>query len=121
MIPYEELVVALDRYVARNGGTPNSARAPQAAPSFAPPPAMAAPSEHELGSHEVYPPAASYDELHDPDLHAGAAHAPQHEEDATHVGASPLGGGNLPPPLSPPPDDHSNEIDIGDVLADEDL
>ena len=41
-------------------------------------------------------------------------------EDATHVGASP-GGPSLPPPLSPVAEDRSNEIDIGDVLADEDL
>ncbi|HXU68068.1 MAG TPA: hypothetical protein VN947_02005 [Polyangia bacterium] len=108
MIPYEELVAALDRYVARNGGTPQSVHAPAghaAAPEFAP------------------PPIAHYDEPHDPDLHGGHAmhggiggHGA--EEDATHVGASP---GGAPPPLQPAPEDHSNEIDIGDVLADDEL
>ena len=100
MIPYEELVAALDRYVARNGGTPQSAHAPsaaQAAPAFAPPP----PVEH-------------YDEHHDPDL-PPIGHGGDGGEDATHVGASPGGGA----PASH--EDHSNEIDIGDVLTDEEL
>ena len=115
MIPYEELVQALDRYVARNGGTPMSARAPSSAgaamPAYTPPP-MSAHDDHghdAQGAHESAFP--SYDEHHDPDMPS---------EDATHVGASP-GGGSLPPPLSPVAEDASNEIDIGDVLADEDL
>ena len=104
MIPYEELVAALDRYVARNGGTPESAHAPashaapsHAAPQFAPPPAV----EH------------GYDEHHDPDLPGLGGHGG--EEDATHVGASP----GAAPAASH--DDHSNEIDIGDVLTDDEL
>lgn len=107
MIPYEELVAALDRYVARNGGTPMSARAPASAamPSYAPPPV----AHDEHGTSEAALP--SYDEHHDPDMPS---------EDATHVGASP-GGGAMPPPLEPVHEDQSNEIDIGDVLADEDL
>ncbi|HEY2748707.1 MAG TPA: hypothetical protein VGL86_29005 [Polyangia bacterium] len=101
MIPYEELVAALDRYVARNGGTPQSAHAPasSAMPAFAPPP----PVEH-------------YDEHHDPDLHGGLAGHGGHEdggEDATHVGAA------TAPAASH--EDHSNEIDIGDVLTDDEL
>lgn len=102
MISYEELVAALDRYVARNGGTPQSvhASAGHQAPAFAPPPAV----EH-------------YDEPHDPDVH-GSLGGHGGEEDATHVGASP---GGAPPPLQPAPEDHSNEIDIGDVLADDEL
>ncbi len=95
MIPYEELVAALDRYVARKGGTPGSVRAPA---SYAPPAA------HDL-------PSGAFDEPHDPDLPGLARHG---DEDATHVGASPA-------PLPPAADDHSNEIDIGDVLADDEL
>ena len=117
MIPYEELVAALDRYVARNGGTPMSARAPAgAAPSYGAPeygaPEYAAPEyAPEAAGHDVD--THSFDEHHDPDLPHG------HEEDATHVGASP--GGAAPPPLQPVSDEGSNEIDIGDVLADDEL
>jgi hypothetical protein len=110
MIPYEELVAALDTFVARNGGTPQSARAPAGYTA-----APAAVETHDLPGHEVELP--SFDEHHDPDL-AHVGHGG--EEDATHVGASP--GGALPPPLQPVAgDDHSNEIDIGDVLTDDDL
>jgi hypothetical protein len=120
MIAYEELVAALDRYVARNGGTPMSARAPSSSgagmTASAPPPTSAHDYGHDAhdahdahGAHESAFP--SYDEHHDPDMPS---------EDATHVGASP-GGSSLPPPLSPVAEDASNEIDIGDVLADDDL
>jgi hypothetical protein len=117
MIPYEELVEALDRYVARNGGTPQSARAPSAAamPAFAPPPAMAAPAYDEPPPHDVELPA--FDEHHDPDLPPVGAHGG--EEDATHVGAMP--GGSPPPPVREGGEDHSNEIDIGDVLTDDEM
>jgi hypothetical protein len=107
MIPYEELVAALDRYVARNGGTPQSARMPAGVP-------QSTPAHDEPPAHEV---SLAYDEHHDPDRHGIAGHGG--DEDATHVGASPAAGA-LPPPLSPVADE-SNEIDIGDVLADEDL
>lgn len=107
MIPYEELVAALDRYVARNGGTPMSARAPAGGAAAYAAPAYAAP---EPAVHDVD--LQSYDEHHDPDMGHG------HEEDATHVGASP---GSTPPPLQPVADEGSNEIDIGDVLADDEL
>jgi len=90
MIPYEELVAALDRYVARNGGTPQSVHAPAG----------------HAAAHEV-----AFDEPHDPDMHAGGISRQGGEEDATHVG----GAG------SAAPEDHSNEIDIGDVLADDEL
>jgi hypothetical protein len=141
MIPYEELVDALDRYVARNGGTPQSARASASsgasasgagasAPAFAPPApgdahAGARADAHaveahghgdELPAHDLDP--AGFDEPHDPDLPVFGGHGG--DEDATHVGASPAGSA-LPPPLSPVHDDPSNEIDIGDVLSDEDL
>ncbi len=104
MISYEELVAALDRYVARNGGTPQSAHAPagHAAPAFAPPPAI----EH------------GYDEHHDPDLHAGHVGLEDGGEDATHVGASPA---SAPAAPAASHEDHSNEIDIGDVLTDDEL
>src|SRR3954469_7348465 len=110
MIPYEELVAALDRYVAKNGGTPMSARAPASAgmPAFAPPPAVEEPA-HDIDM------AGGYDEHHDPDMPRGG------DEDATHVGASPGGGGAVPPPLEPVSDEGSNEIDIGDVLTDDEL
>jgi hypothetical protein len=104
MIPYEELVAALDRYVARNGGTPMSAHAPA---GYAPPP----PAHDELPAHDVD--MRGYDEPHDPDMPHGGG------EDATHVGALP--GGATPAPLQPVVDEGSNEIDIGDVLADDEL
>lgn len=111
MIPYEELVAALDRYVTRNGGTPQSvyARAPMGAPA-APAAEAYAPSAHE-------PAAVVYDEPHDPDL---APSLGEHgDEDATHVGALP--GEAAPQPLQPVVDEGSNEIDLGDVLSDEEL
>jgi hypothetical protein len=115
MIPYEELVAALDRYVARNGGTPQSARAPSGGQAYAPAPAVEA-HHDEPPAHEVELP--SFDEHHDPDL-PSMAHGG--DEDATHVGASP-GTGSLPPPLQPVHgDDQSNEIDIGDVLTDDEM
>jgi hypothetical protein len=100
MIPYEELVAALDRYVTRNGGTPKSVRASAASHSSAP------------AAEDV--PMNAFDEPHDPDMPSLASHG---DEDSTHVG-SPLGA---PPPLQPAHEDHSNEIDIGDVLADDEL
>src|SRR5690242_11943617 len=109
MIPYEELVAALDRYVARNGGTPQSVRA--SASSF-----ESAPAEHhDLPASDV--PMGSFDEPHDPDMPGLASHGA--EDDATHVGGMP-GAAPLPPPVQSG-DDHSNEIDIGDVLADDEL
>jgi hypothetical protein len=81
MIPYEELVAALDRYVARNGGTVQSAHVPASAVA----------------------PARAHDEAYG-------------SEDPTAVG-----GAELPPPLSPLSDENSNEIDIGDVLADDEI
>lgn len=117
MIPYEELVQALDRYVARNGGTPMSARAPSSAgaamPSFAPPPAVEAGAHDDEAAHDSALP--SYDEPHDPDLPRGG------DEDATHVGASPGAGASRPSPTPSHSDDASNEIDIGDVLTDDEL
>jgi hypothetical protein len=94
MIPYEELVAALDRYVARkSGASVPAARAASASPRAVAP-----------------APAVSFDEAHDPDLPPLAA---QHEEDSTHVGSAAPGA--RPPSLV----DH--EIDIGDVLSDEEL
>jgi hypothetical protein len=142
MIPYEELVEALDRYVAKNGGTPQSARVPSSAasssfkspapsavsssspaPSYAAPAAFAVPpamSDDEPHAHDVDLPHGGFDEAHDPDLPPLAA---QHDDgDSTHVGAMPGGVGAMPPPLAPVADeDHSNEIDIHDVLDDDEI
>jgi len=106
MIPYEELVAALDRYVARNGGTPQSAHVPASALS------VPAPSQYEPPTNEVRLPSARFDEPHDPDLPALGS---QGGEDSTHVGGLP------PPPLSPISDEHSNEIDLGEILSDDEL
>jgi hypothetical protein len=127
MIPYEELCAALDRHAERHGGIPGSpAHAPQpSAPraplSMSPSPARsqvarpAAPS-YEPPAHDVELPS-HHDEPHDPDLGhfqpLGGV-----EDDATHVGGAPHAA---PPPLAPAGEDHSNEIDIGDVLADDEL
>lgn len=108
MIPYEELVAALDRYVARNGGTPQSVRGSSYAPAAQP---------HDDEAHAADVPMGSFDEPHDPDMPRLSGHGG--EEDATHVGAAV--GSPLPPPLQPSGEDHSNEIDIGDVLADDEL
>src|SRR4051812_42041739 len=109
MIPYEELVAALDRYVAKNGGTPMSARAPASAgmPAFAPPPAVEEPA-HDIDM------AGGYDEHHDPDMPRGG------DEDATHVGASPRRG-SVPPPPQPVRDEGSTETDTGDALTDDEM
>ena len=92
MIPYEELVAALDRYVARNGGTPQSARAPL--PTCTPPAARRASTIAPTHERRAY----AYDEHVDPDMRRHRS-ATGGDEDATHVGASP--GAALPPPLSP--------------------
>lgn len=152
MIPYEELVEALDRYVAKNGGTPQSARVPSSASSAPSPMASApaasarpassasasaasapaasapaaafsahAPIDYDASAHDDdLPPSASFDEPHDPDLPSlGDDHG---DADATHVGAMPGGVAALPPPLAPVHDeDHSNEIDIHDVLDDDEV
>jgi hypothetical protein len=103
MIPYEELVAALDRYVARKSGAPiptSAASIPAPSRAAAATPAYAAPAPAR---------APAFDEEHDPDLPPL-----QHEDaDSTHVGSSPSGA--RPQTL----DDH--EIDIGDVLSDEEL
>ncbi len=117
MIPYEELVAALDGYVARGRaplaqseraapiaiGAAPAGRAPAAPPSRPQAPIVAHSEEVDLGH---------YDEAHDPDLPALGG---QHEEDSTHVGAMPL--------TSPPRhhEEHGDEIDIGDVLADDEV
>lgn len=109
MISYEELVAALDRYVARHGGTPESVHAPSPS-SFPPPPR--APSPDEPATRQTSMPSIGYDEHHDPDLGGHGDHG-----DATHVGASPM-----PPPLAPAGDEeHHAEIDLGDVLTDDEV
>src|SRR5437868_5536042 len=105
MIPYEELVEALDRYVAKNGGTPQSARvpsaagafnstpslsssspgAPAAAPSYAAPApaaravpaAAAAMPDYDAHGHDVDLPGGAFDEPHDPDMPSLAS---QHDD-----------------------------------------
>ena len=124
MIEYEDLCAALERYVARTGGAPSSASARPQAQANAPraplamttsPTRTPAPNAYEPPTNEVeLPPLQHHDEAHDPDF--GHALGGQHEDDATHVGSGP----NAPPPLAPA-DEHSNEIDIGDVLSDDEL
>lgn len=106
MIPYEELVAALDRYVSRNGGTPQSVLGPASSGR-----AAAAPPAEEP------PPPVVYDEPHDPDL-APSLGAHGDEDDRTHVGAMP---GAAAEPMAQVIDEGSNEIDLGDVLSDEEL
>jgi hypothetical protein len=98
MIPYEELVAALDRYVARNGGSPQSAHMPASASSYAP--------GSELPSHEVSM-NAEFDEPGDPDM-GSLAHS---ADENTHVGGS----------LPATGEEHASEIDLGDVLTDDEL
>src|SRR5437868_6899365 len=119
MIEYEELCAALDRYVARTGGVVSPrpmAAAPASVP--APPPkraAMPAPSPLEPPMKEQsLPPLSHHDEPHDPDFGALGGH---HDDDATHVGSGP----GAPRPAAHGDEEHSNEIDIGDVLSDDEL
>ena len=121
MIPYEELVAALEGYNSRGRaplpqseraapiaiGAAPSGRAP-ATPAFTPPPPVRQPPPMAAHSEEVD--LGHYDEGHDPDL---APLAGQHEEDSTHVGAMPLS--------SPRTHEEHDEIDIGDVLADDEV
>ncbi|HEX4459431.1 MAG TPA: hypothetical protein VIA18_15735 [Polyangia bacterium] len=127
MIPYEELVAALEGYVARGRaplaqseraapiaiGTASSGRAP-AAPAFVPPsPSRPQAPPPVMHSEEVD--LGHYDEAHDPDqLPLGG----QHEEDSTHVGAMPL---TSPPRHHEEHGEHGDEIDIGDVLTDDEV
>jgi hypothetical protein len=124
MIPYEELVAALDGYVARGraplaqseraapiaiGTAAPSGRA-AAAPAFVPPSPSRPQAPPPMHSEEV---DLGYDEAHDPDLPPLGG---QHEEDSTHVGAMPT--------TSPPRhhhEEHGDEIDIGDVLTDDEV
>ena len=127
MIPYEELVAALEGYVARGRaplaqseraapiaiGTAPSGRAP----AFVPPSPSRPQTSPVMHSEEVD--LGQYDEAHDPDQLAPLGG--QHEEDSTHVGAMPL--------TSPPRHhtehgehgEHGDEIDIGDVLTDDEV
>ncbi len=96
MIPYEELSAALERYRARTHGEAPPATAP-AVQAYAAPPAF-----------------------EDPHTAETAMPAPTHQalggdDESTQVG-QPLGA-----PLTPISDEHSNELDLGDVLSDEEV
>ena len=114
MIPYEELVAALERSVARRAGGAPAAAAPRAAAPAASTPrapaaaAPAAPAPRRPTSQPAPAAPSQFDEPHDPDM-GSLAH--EHDEDSTHVGSMPGSGGA----------EHSTEIDIGDVLSDEEL
>lgn len=111
MIPYEDLCVALEAYAARVHGHV--------------PPADS--HRVEAGHHAAAEPVPFYDEpdLQPPPLDAptGEAHLPPEahpelhstgaEDDSTHVG-------QMPSTMPAIYEDRSNELDIGDVLADED-
>jgi hypothetical protein len=116
MIPYEELVAALERSVARRASGAPAAAAPRAAAPPATTPrapaaaAPAAPAPRRPASQPApaAPSKAGFDEPRDPDM---GSLADEHDEDSTHVGSMPGSGGA----------EHSTEIDIGDVLSDEEL
>lgn len=120
MIPYEELVAALDGYNARGraplsqseratpiaiGSSAPAAAARASAPAFVPP----APSRPQPAALPAEVDLGHYDEAHDPDLPILGGH----EEDSTHVGAMPLS--------APPSHAEHDEIDLGDVLTDDEV
>jgi hypothetical protein len=123
MIPYEELVAALDGYNARGraplsqseraapiaigAAAPRAAARASGAPSFVPP----SPSRPQPAALPPEVDFGHYDEAHDPDLPALGGH--EHEEDSTHVGAMPLS--------APPSHAEHDEIDLGDVLTDDEV
>jgi hypothetical protein len=119
MIEYDELCAALERYAARTGGQapstrpptapqPSPARAAKVAASRAPEPA---PRRLEATKETALPPLSHHDEPHDPDFPTLSAH---HDEDSTQVGGVPV---VRPRGI----EEHSNEIDLGDVLSDDEL
>ena len=107
MIPYEDLCVALEAYAARvHGHVPPAdshrveaghSAAAEAVPFCDEPDLQPPPLDPPTGEAELPP------ETH-PELHSTGA-----EDDSTHVGQMPAIY-----------EDRSNELDIGDVLADED-
>lgn len=109
MISYEELSAALERYRARtHGGAPRPAHLsapPPAAPhyAYAAPPPLDDPSTAEV------------DLPHETAHHAALGG----EEEQTQVGELP--GAPGAPPSAPLSDEHSNELDIHDVLSDEEI
>jgi len=105
MIPYEDLCAALEAYQARTGGAPRPGREAGAPAAMMPPP-MAMPREPpplDLGD----PPTAEVSLPGDP-LPSISSSMSGDDEDGTQVG-----------PMQPVYEDRSNELDIGDVLADE--
>jgi hypothetical protein len=111
MIPYEDLCVALEAYAARVHGhappvdshrpTPGQHAAAEPAPFYDEPELQAAPLDPPTGEAQL--PVDPH-----PALHSTGA-----EDDSTHVG-------QMPSTMPAIYEDQSNELDIGDVLADED-
>jgi hypothetical protein len=95
MIPYEELSAALERYRARIHGEAPPAATAQAIHS-APPPGFDDPRTAETAMPQTH-------------VALGA------DDESTQVG-EPLGA-----PPTPISDEHSNELDLGDVLSDEEV
>src|SRR5581483_7728681 len=101
MISYEELSAALERYRARTHGEaapPAHLSAPPAAHAYSAPPAFDEPPTGEVPMPEET-----------------AQHHPLGADDeSTQVGGMPGTAGA--PPQAPLSDEHSNELDIHDVL-----
>ena len=110
MIPYEDLCAALDSYAVRaKGGVAPPPRASAVVHAPAPIPVPTPAYRDDLTSFDAppqraMPQAPPQREQPLPVLRA------RHDEDSTHVGSMP--GGQ---------EDHSNELDIDDVLSDEEI
>src|SRR5947209_3706251 len=109
MISYEELSAALERYRARTRGEAVpahvSAEPPARAYSAPPPPAFDGAATGEVA-------------MPDETAHH---HALGGDEESTQVGSLPGGISGGAPPQAPLSDEHSNELDIHDVLSDEEI
>ena len=106
MISYEELSAALERYRARTRGE----AAPPAHLSAPPPAAYSAPPP-PFDDHTTGEAALPEDTAHHVALGG--------DDESTQVGGLP--GTPGAPPQAPLSDEHSNELDIHDVLSDEEI
>ena len=115
MIPYEELVAALDRYVARHGGTPQSVRAPW--PSLRRRPRGARRYVLRRSRRRTMSSCRRSTSITIPTCRPSAAAAatttPRTSAPSPGSGRSAAGAG--------PARITSNEIDIDDVLADDEM